>query len=293
MYNKNKDKIMKKQTKLIFYCLAMCIVAVACIFGVLAVKNFSLVSGGVIKFVAPGVDATISDATLTGLSKKTSSGTMSTFTVTSTMTASQIEALDGYKSWSGIHLLFDDESEGKGTISFTITNNSSKSIENIMVELSTNTTSVSAIQTTPSADFCIAPGASHTFSVNLSVVNVDESVILDDFELVVDLGVIKESQVTSVEEYQASGLTFATNSSARTASFTQFAIPQGTTENLQVEIPSVVKDSAGNVYTVTTIKGSSATNNPFASVSDKMTKVTLPETLTTIGAYAFLQLFGT
>ena len=82
--------------------------------------------GGKIKFIAPGIDATISSATLTGMSKEDGSGQMNSFTVVPTMTESEITALDGYKSWSGLKLLFTDESEGVATISFNVTNNSSK-----------------------------------------------------------------------------------------------------------------------------------------------------------------------
>ena len=120
---------MKNKLKLICYCFAMLCVGAMCVFGVYAVSNFSLVSGGTIKFIAPGIDATISNATLVGLTPKDGSGQMSTFTITPDMTTTQIEALAGYKTWSGIHLLFDDESEGIGTISFTITNNSEKQLK--------------------------------------------------------------------------------------------------------------------------------------------------------------------
>ena len=86
---------MKNKIKLICYCFAMLCIGAMCVFSVYAIKNFSLVSGGVIKFVAPGIDATISNATLTGLSKKSGSGQMSTFTITPDMTESQIQALAG------------------------------------------------------------------------------------------------------------------------------------------------------------------------------------------------------
>ena len=70
---------MKQKTKVVMLSFAMCLIFALGVFCVFAVKNFSLVSGGVIEFVAPGVNATISDATLTGVSKKTGSGTMSSF----------------------------------------------------------------------------------------------------------------------------------------------------------------------------------------------------------------------
>ena len=211
---------MKKQTKVLLLSIALCMIVALGVFCVFAVKNFSLVSGGKIEFVAPGVNATISNATLTGISKKTGSGEMSEFTVTSAMTVEQIEALDGYKSWSGIKLLFDDESEGQASISFTITNNSTKSIENIMVELSTNTSNSSPIQATPSADFCIVPGENHTFTIGLNVADLEASSKLSDFRLTVELRIIKPSEVMSQAEHlQTTGLNFTTNSNRQIKTF--------------------------------------------------------------------------
>ena len=77
---------MKKSTKTIIFSLAICMICAFGAFCVYALKNITLNSGGQIRFVAPGVSATISNATLTGLTKESGSGTMSTFTTTSTMT---------------------------------------------------------------------------------------------------------------------------------------------------------------------------------------------------------------
>ena len=263
----------------------MCFVAMICVFGVLAAKNFSLVSGGVIEFFAPGVDATISNATLSGVSKKDGSGAMSTFTVTPEMTTTQIEALDGYKTWSGIKLLFDDESEGRATLSFTITNNSQKQTENIMVEVSSNTTQTDPIQVVECADFCINPGTSHKFTIGIDVVDMQNSSKINDFKLTVALKILKASDVLSVtEQKNTNGLTFSTNATTKTATLTYCTNPtQGA--SLAVDIPAVVKDDYGTIYSVVDLRNGAG---PFESVSANLTSVTLPSTLTKIGQNTFL-----
>ena len=61
---------MKKSTKVIIASIVMCLIVSVAVFCTLAVKNFALDVGGEIEFVALGIDATISDATLSGVSKK-------------------------------------------------------------------------------------------------------------------------------------------------------------------------------------------------------------------------------
>ena len=189
---------MKKSTKAIILSIAICFMCAVGVFCVFAVKNFSLNGGGSIKFIAPGVAATISDASLDGLTKESGSGTMSSFSVTSTMTAAQVESLDGYKSWSGLKLLFDDEADGRATISFTVTNNSTKSNENVMVKLSSNTTTTDSIHVTPCADYCIGAGKSHTFSVSMAVANGDVSATLNNYVLTVELQLLKTVKLVLV-----------------------------------------------------------------------------------------------
>ena len=199
---------MKAKTKIIIFSLFVCVIVAFGTFCVFALQNFSLNVAGKIKFVAPSVNATISQATLSGLSKETGSGTMSGFSISSAMTTEQVEALPEYQSWSGLKLLFDDDSEGIGAISFTVTNNSTKDAENIMVNISTNTTASSPIQAAPCAGFCIEPGNSHTFTVNLVVASQEKSVEINDCQLTVELGVLKSSEIATASELIAIGFDF-------------------------------------------------------------------------------------
>ena len=275
---------MSKKIKNIIICISICLILSLGVFCVFAIKNFSLPMGGSIKFIAPGIDATISSATLTGMSKEDGSGQMNSFTVVPTMTESEITALDGYKSWSGLKLLFTDDSEGVATISFNVTNNSSKNTENIMVEISTNTTSSSAIVATPSADFCVTPGLSHTFSIDLKVANADESATLDNFELVVDMRVVKSSEVPSVaQQTQQSNQDFVLSSGSRTATIKK----SSTTPTGQINIPKLVKDENDKVYTITKIE-----SDAFYNCRDLTGNLEIPSTVTEIGDYAFMNCTG-
>ena len=278
---------MRKQAKVIIVSIVLCMIMALGVFCVFAIKNFSLQAGGSIKFVAPSINATISEATLTGVSKESGSGQMSEFEIKSNMTEAQVQALPGYQSWSGLKLLFDDDSDGKASISFTITNNSEKEIENIKAELSTNTTDSSSIQATTSADFCIAPKSSHTFTIGLNVINPETSATLDDFQFVVDLRVIKPSEVVSEEEHaQTTGLTFETNSDTKTAVFKKYVAPTGGALK-DVEIPAYLKDENDNLYTVTEIADGTSSESAFSSIKTTLSSVTFPNTLTKIGDYAF------
>ena len=283
---------MKKQTQLIVLITSFCFIIATCLLSVFAVKNFNINMSGEIEFIAPGIEATISQATLSGVSKKDGSGQMQSFTLTRTMTESQISALSGVKSWSGIKLLFDDESEGKATISFTVTNNSSKSVENIMVNLSTNTNVDSSIQATPSADFCIAPNSSHTFSITLSVSDIKTSTILSGFKFTVEMNIIKPSQVTSVDSYSTKGFSFSLNESAQTATFTKYTPAEATalsSDGIALEIPEVVSNGSGKVYSVTEIASGASNTNVSSLAKDMLTSIKMPKTLTKIGDYAFYQ----
>ena len=279
---------MKKSTKAIIFSIAFCFLCAIGVFCVFAVKNFSLNGSGSIKFIAPGVAATISDATLDGLSMESGSGTMSSFSVTSTMTAAQVESLDGYKSWSGLKLLFDDEADGRATISFTVTNNSTKSNENVMVKLSSSTTTTDAIHVTPCADYCIGSGKSHTFSVSMAVANGDVSATLNSYVLTVELQLLKTEQIPTISEENTNGFTFSLDSTNKTATLTKYTKPASVSAtNLSVVIPSLVRDGS-TIYHVTEILGSDWSDNPFYSVKDNMVSVTLPTTLTKVGSFAFV-----
>lgn len=275
---------MKKFTK-IFIALSFCLCTVAlCLFSVFSAESFMFEAEGVIDFVVlDGIDATISSATLSGVTKQSGSGEMQSFAITRNMQDSDIQALDGYKSWSGIKLAFTEESDGFAKLSFTVTNNSTKPIENVMVRLSTNITQSSPVWVAPSADFCVNYGESHTFEVDLIVQDPQQTATLENFNLTMEFDLVKPEDVLLISEYEEMGLTISptTGFEAEIVSFTNTEIPT-------VVLPSVAKDENDKIYTISEIKdGDTVESGAFSAVSSTMTSITLPNTLTKIGVGAF------
>ena len=150
-----------------------------------------------------------------------------------------------------------------------------------MVKISTNTTNTSPIQVTPCADFCINSGLSHTFDVGIRVTDNQQSAKLENFEMVVELSVVKATNVTSVSEYSSAGLVISTNSENKTATITDGKSMEGS-----VEIPAIVKDENNVAYTVTTI-GDLAFYKSGKGQYTPITDVVIPNSVTTIESYAF------
>ena len=278
---------MKQKIKLLVaLSFCFCIVSV-CLFAVFAVTKFSFESTGSVEFIAEeGLDVTVSAASLSGLTKKSGSGQMQGFTVTKDMSQAQIEALSGYKSWGGLKLQFDAASNGIATLTFTVTNNSKRIIDNVMVEITTNTNIKSEITATPSADFCINPDSSHTFDIEFVVQNPNQGSKLNNFALTVSLNLLKSGDVLeegSQDIYEELGFSYDEDEG------TAEILYCSDTLNSQVVIPSVVKYN-DRVYTITSIKDGNSTNYAFKEVAltGKMTSFVLPNTITKIGAYAFM-----
>ena len=273
---------MKKTTKMIILSLSFCFIVAFGVFCVFAAKNFTLTSSGEVEFIAPGVEASISAASLSGIERIEGSGAMQGFSLSRDMDENQATSLEGFKSWQNIKLFFDSENEDSAKLTFTVTNNSSKTTENILVEIRTNTPVTSLVQAIPTANFCVTPGTNHTFTINFAVGDVINSAKVNDFKIIVEMTIIKPSEVLSVTEQQSKGLAFTTNSSTKTASFTKY-----TGTETSVTIPSVIKDASNNLYTVTEIANATSSTSPFASVKSTLTSISIPRTITQIGSYAF------
>ena len=273
---------MKQKNKLIVLVSTFCFVLASCLIGVFAAKNIDINSEGTIEFIAPGVSVTVSEATLSNVYKKEGSGAMKSFTITGDMSDAEIAALEGVRSWNGIKLFFDSESEGKSKLEFTVTNNSAKNSESVMVHVASNTDSSSQIQVVSPADFCVGPNSSHTFSIDFIVQDSAHAAMFSGFKLAIEMSTIKSSQIKSISEYSSKGFSFSTNLSAKTATHTKYT---GTATTL--EIPAVIKDANYNVFTVTEIASGTYNSNAFYSAKTTLSSITLPDTLTKIGDYAF------
>lgn len=280
---------MKKTTKIfVVLSFCMCIASIA-LFAVLAVNQFSFSPSGTIEFVTEsGVEATISKATLTGISKKSGSGEMNSFSVTEDMTTAQIQALAGYKSWATPKLQFVEDSNGVGHIRFNVKNNSQKNSHNIMVRLSTNTTIDSKVTATPSSDFCIHAGDSHNFDIEFIVQDPTQSAELSAFAVTIELDLIITDEVvevvggTYVDGEWEMGVIFEEHSRASI----------GSVQNCPAiaVLPEVCRYE-GKVYTfISTYDADDAGSSSFGPVSNAgygFKSLTIPNTYNYIGDYTF------
>ena len=228
---------MKKKTKMIITTLTFCLIMALGVCGVYAVKSLGLGVQGSITFVAPAINATISKATLVGMDN-TGTGTMQEFTVTSAMDIQDVQNLAGYKTWTGIALEMTDKTTGTGTLSFTVTNNSSKNTENIMVTLGSTGSISGDVTVTKSADFCVAPGKSHTFTYTFAV-DTEINASISNMNLTVKMDVVKSADVPLASEFQTTNnVTFSTNTTSYALSlslFTSFTEPPTTARSFAVQ----------------------------------------------------------
>lgn len=190
---------MKKSTKL-FVILSFCmfIVSVALV-TVLAVTDFGLTANGFIRFgLDENIDVTFSKGHLEGMTSLYNNMFQS-FTVNKE--TDDMQAVEGYQSWLTHSLKFNEDSEGIGRLVFTVINNAPvNSDEHLRVSFSTNTTVNSSISATPSADFCIRPGSSHTFDIEFVAQSINYSSISSSFQIRIDVQLYKTEGMIALDD---------------------------------------------------------------------------------------------
>lgn len=279
---------MKKTAKLwVVLSLCLCVASIALV-TVFALKMFSIGMNGSIQFeLAKDIDITVSGATLSGLKKSSGSGQMQSFSITRQMTDEDVEDLAGYQSWENIALEFEDYANGMGKLSFNVKNNATTYGKDVMVRLSTNTDIYSSITATPCADFCVIPGQTHTFDIEIVAQTPEDDISLDDFELIIKFELVNTDDVMELDEdgcysddeYE---IYFDMDSTTSTASLSGV-------QNCAINavVPEVV-NYEGDIYTVTAIKPTDGYYEAvFGPVSTDVVSVALPSTLTRIGISAF------
>ena len=265
---------MKKTTRLlVLLSLCFCFIAVGVV-TVFAATQMTLQSGGEINFVAndPEVDATISAAKLQGLTKQSGSGEMKNFSIKPGMNNETIDNLAAFQSWNNISLEFTKESKGMGRILFDVRNNSKNQNNYLYVTFESNTDLSYEITATPSADYCIWPGETHTFDIEFIVQDVGYG--HDDFDLCVDVffSVMNPDDVSG----PPAGMNFVYND------YNVVAIDDYTGTATTITVPALV-NMGGDICTVEAFDGVSA------AARATLKTVNLPRTIKYIGDYAFKQ----
>ena len=278
---------MKLKTKLFSLIIMFATIICILIVGVWAVKSTNFQVGGNINFAAKGINATISKGVLSSTGSFKNSGDESTklqeIIINTSKTSSQIEK--EFESWENLSLLFNDAGDDV-TISFTITNNASKSDEivgvNVTIDGGTMTNATATINTSRAY---INPGDSVQFIITFKVTEKTVDASLVGFVIDFDMNL---TDTIPQDQGKYPTLTFSVlDSENKTASV------QGNVLNYptgDIVIPSKVLIS-GVEYTVTTIKsGDSAGIKGEKGFSGyDIESITIPSSVTSIGNSAFVK----
>ena len=278
---------MKKSTKLVvILSFCMFIVSVALV-TVLAVTDFGLTAHGFIRFgLDKNIDVTFSQGHLENMTS--SNDSFQSFTVNKD-NDDNIQAVEGYQSWvSGITLNFTEDSEGMGRLVFTVINNAPvNSDEHLRVSFSTNTTVNSSISATPSADFCIRPGSSHTFDIEFVAQNINYSTISSSFQIRIDVNLYTTENMIGldddgwfIDEDYGTEIQMELDELRHTATITHV-------ENYSEDsmLPHYVTYE-GKIYTVNAIDSPSG-DAVFYNAYDNISSISFPTTMTYLGAHIF------
>lgn len=267
---------MKKTTRfLVLLSLCLCFIAVGVV-TVFAVTQVRLQSSGEINFVANDseIDATISAARLQGLKKQSGSGEMKGFSIKPGMSTETIENLAAFQSWNNISLEFTKESKGMGRILFNIKNNSQNPDKYLYVTFDYISDLSYEITATPSADFCIWPGDSHTFDIEFMVQTLQGLGYASEDYLGVDifLSTMNPEDVGTAP----TGMSFDYND------YDRVYLEDYTGTATTVNVPALV-NMGGYICTVEEVYAC------FSDVRSTLKTVNLPRTIRSIGDYAFYE----
>ena len=299
---------MKKSTKLIVvlsFCMFIVSVALVAVF---ATTNFGITANGKIRFdFDDDVDVTFSKGYFENMTAPSDS--FQKFTVSKDV--DDVREVEGYQSWeSGGELYFTEESEGMGRLIFTVINNAPVSSEDyIFVDFQTNTKlGTSPVTVTPSADFCIGPGKSHTFDVEFKVQDINSPVDMQQYQLIIWVRLERPSESTGSivtedgwfidEDYNLEiQLEFDDLRSTATVVDVQSCEKGGTLpayviyKNRYYTVNAIgdyafqpVYDWLKSIYFQSTV--TKIGEYAFKSI-DSLTSVTFPHSIETIGDYAF------
>lgn len=279
---------MKKTTKiLMILSFCFCIIS-ACVAVVFATSGFEMnmnING--ISFQPVGwLEFSVSDASFHGLTKLSGSGEMKGFTINNRMDEQDTADYAEINGWNNVKLQFKSSAKGMGQISFTVKNNNKNEGACLYVEISTNMETSSTIKAIPSGDFYLNPGQAHTFTIDIMSINPTSYSTISGLK--VNLGieeVIASEWHCSQEYFESEGIYFTLNDDY-TATLTKY-----TRSGNVAYIPDMVQNNDYDnlkCYTVTQIaNGTSTTTGIFYSARTRITSIDFPETLVSIGDYAF------
>lgn len=178
---------MKLKTKLVSLVISFVMVVSALVVGVLALQNTNFEVSGDISFKAKGIEATITNAALSGASFTDGGviGTNRCDDIAIVESTAESDLTEDYNSWKSLALQFDDD---VATLSFTITNTKpeTKDFPFMSVEVGINSSSLinSYIQVSNSNGgdkIYLASGESADYTITFYVNDKAEDASISDF----------------------------------------------------------------------------------------------------------------
>ena len=282
--NKKGEKPMKSKTKLIATLMAMCLVITLGVFGILAVKTLNMSVGGNITFTADGISfevsagefKTKSGSEYTGITSQT--GKLQAFAMNTNTKLSDVQ--DKINSWAGLDLVAT-ESLGDPVLHFSITNKMEDEILsfNPTITLGTNINNNMEIKIDP-AVANIQANQTENFTITFHVKDISINAGLTGANYSGFAINILLSTAVVAEPSEIPQMTFAPTATDSN----KYVVSNCSTSTGDVVIPSFVKVGTTN-YPVTEIADYAFCEN------ENITSITIPNTVTRIGNYAFSKCF--
>ena len=245
---------MNNKSKWIILVLSICLCCSFVAIGALALREVSLNIGGTIDFKSVGVEATISNATITNTYDELPA--LESFNIKKRTTQDEIE--QKMSAWANLPLAFNDN----GTdivISFDVKNNATNSDSYIEVDYEYTLTTTEGftdnadIFPSSSNEYIIAPGKTNTIKLLVKVLNKKADVSISAMNLSIKLNYI-EAVASSDWEF------IADKPNVGEATLTKFV---GTLPDDGVlSIPAVIKNSS-NRYIVSVIDNEVDKNHEY------------------------------
>ncbi|MBQ3494076.1 MAG: leucine-rich repeat domain-containing protein [Clostridia bacterium] len=271
---------MKIKTKLIASIMSICLVCAVFAIGVFALKTANLKIGGDVSFQATGVEATISNAALTGMT--TPNGFATGGKIDTSMTQSQIDSQ--FTTWQGLTMEFDANATDI-VFSFTIKNDADATNEkNNYIELdysydlsgvSVNNVDVFPVETN---DYIVAPEETQSFGLIIRVLDKELDISNTSLDLVITLKHSPAAALDANDYYQ--DVKYSLNASAHTASVAGY---QNSPTDLI--IPAVV--TKGEQYYYVTSVSDGAFSDADVNMCNSLVSIVFPNTIKEIGYTPF------
>ena len=279
---------MSLKIKLISCISAFILILGMFIAGVLSVQQAQVNIGGSISFNATDVYARVTGSVANAQSNPTLSDLLFTANDDSSPSETALATwsnmdLDFNQTPTPIEILITVENlSNERTLTVNLTNNLQGEGLNIAISRdSASYTSATNVELGTAG----SNTASTTFTLTLTV--ADPNVDLTDVNFGYILNMFDES-VAPAPPTSVSSFTFSFNDTDHTASLTGFI-----GDETEVVIPSTVNKltettaTEGSDYRVTAIAAGSSSSGPFYSARSTLASITIPETIETIGNYAF------